>query len=340
MVCNLIASGGTFDHFHKGHKKFLSYGLSVGKNLLIGITSDTYVANLKSKVLNVKQIEPYAVRKKSVIDFLKNLNVLHRYRIVSIDDVFGPTLSKDFSIDGIVVSKETEGNVDIINRERFRLSLNPLKKYIAPQFFSEDHKLLSSARIRSGEVNRQGELYIKPLWLKKDLLLPDDLRNELKKPFGEIVKSIDNISGAPLVITVGDETSKYFNLKGQNQNISVVDFKVRRKTLFSSFSDLSFSKQELIVNINNPAGHLTKEAFVEVMRAIKSGSEKKIILKIEGEDDLLVIPLMLASPLNSLIYYGQPDKGLVKILVSEKNKNTAYDLASKFKPIETYTRGY
>ena len=46
--------GGTFDHFHKGHKSFLNYGLSVSQKLIIGITSDEYVKNLKAQISNIK----------------------------------------------------------------------------------------------------------------------------------------------------------------------------------------------------------------------------------------------------------------------------------------------
>ena len=41
--------GGTFDHFHKGHKNFLEHGLSISERLMIGVTSDEYVKNLKSQ---------------------------------------------------------------------------------------------------------------------------------------------------------------------------------------------------------------------------------------------------------------------------------------------------
>jgi uncharacterized protein (UPF0218 family) len=58
-----------------------------------------------------------------------------------------------------------------------------------------------------------------------------------------------------------------------------------------------------------------------------------VILKIIGEEDLAVLPLILAAPLDTIIYYGQPNKGLVKILVSEENKERAYNILLKFRPI-------
>jgi cytidyltransferase-like protein len=338
MVYSLVASGGTFDHFHKGHEHFLSYGLSMGKNILIGITSDNYVKKVKAD--NISSIEQYDIRKQSVIDFLKKTNNFNRSKIISIDDQFGPTLSREIFIDGLVVSKETEMGADLINEKRKKIGLMSVDKLIAPQFFCEDNNLLSSARIRSGEVSRHGRLYANPIWLKTSLGLPDKLRKEFGKPFGEIVKTIDISSGTPLIITVGDETSKYFNSINCEQNISVVDLKIKRKLMFSSVFELGFSKTDLIININNPAGCISKDAFVNIANIVKQRQQKKIVIKVNGEEDLLVLPMILVSPLNSLIYYGQPDVGMVKILVTEKIKDMAYDLASQFEPIRTHTRGY
>ncbi|HZJ18601.1 MAG TPA: DUF359 domain-containing protein, partial [Patescibacteria group bacterium] len=59
-------------------------------------------------------------------------------------------------------------------------------------------------------------------------------------------------------------------------------------------------------------------------------NKKKTLILIKGEDDLAVLPLILCAPLNFYIYYGQPDKGVVEILVTEDVKEKAYKLASRF----------
>jgi len=51
MKYNLVACGGTFDHFHKGHEEFLRYVFSVGKKVIVGVTSDEYIESSKFKVL-------------------------------------------------------------------------------------------------------------------------------------------------------------------------------------------------------------------------------------------------------------------------------------------------
>ena len=56
-------------------------------------------------------------------------------------------------------------------------------------------------------------------------------------------------------------------------------------------------------------------------------------MQVNGEEDLVVLPLILLTPLNTIIYYGQPSEGLVKVIVSESIKDKAYNLVSKFRPI-------
>ena len=72
--------GGTFDHFHKGHRNFLEYGLSISKRLVVGVTSDTYVQKLKTQnsklkttIQNSKSFESFRIRKKTTEDYLNKI---------------------------------------------------------------------------------------------------------------------------------------------------------------------------------------------------------------------------------------------------------------------------
>lgn len=343
MQYNLVVCGGTFDHFHSGHEAFLKHVFYVGKKIIIGITSDVYIN--KSKIKDqISKIESYRIRKDSVESFLKQNKLDGRAGIVKIDDIFGPTLDKDLEIDAIVASHDTKRGVDIINQKRKEAGLKPLEIIVAPFVIAEDGKIISSRRIRRGEISREGKLYINPLWLKKDLVLPENLRKEFKKPLGTLLRHSGKRSASRIlakirdagqasmtssyVVTVGDVTTKLFNDLSLNQNISVIDFKVARQNKYSSVLELGFSGEEKIVNINNPAGNITSELF-SATKVLFDSNKERIILKINGEEDLAVLPLILVAPLNSVIYYGQPDLGLIKVDVSEAIKVKAYSLVNK-----------
>lgn len=342
MANNLVVCGGTFDHFHKGHESLLKLSLSLGNKVVIGVTSDKFVRSWKVDDRSWKQIEPFEKRKRAVLEFVKKEKASNKTEIVKIEDLFGPTLDKDLHIDVIVVSENTKKGAEIINDKRKELGLKDLKILIVPLSLAEDGKLISSARIRNGEINRIGKLYVKQSWLKEDFVLPEDLRQEFKKPLGELVSDVpkDNDPfGDVLVITVGDAATKKINESSVRQNISVVDFKIARKERFSSFSELGFLGGEKVIAVNNPAGRVTSDLTLAISKIFESDFENRIIIKIIGEEDLAVLPLILLAPLNTIIYYGQPllrqgsagQAGLVKVVVSEDSKNKAYNLFLKLK---------
>ncbi len=338
---NTVVCGGTFDHFHKGHQEFLKYSLSFSERLIIGITSDGYVqelksqiSNLKSTTQNLKSFEKFSVRKKSVWGYLNKV-ARGRSEIIKIDDLFGPTLEKDFRANAIVVSTNTKAGAEKINQYRQKKGLSKFKIVVAPQFLAEDGKSISSEGIRKGEIDREGKLYIDKNWLKNDLILPRSLRQELKKPLGLLIlnasKHLNKFRNS--FVTVGDVTTKYFNEHNFCQKISVVDFHVARKKKFDTLSQLGFLGNEKVIRVVNPAGQISPELF----RAVKEAfwEKDRVIIEVFGEEDLAVIPAILIAPLGANVFYGQPGQGITKVLIDEKIKAKVREIVAKFD-----TRGY
>lgn len=329
--------GGTFDHFHRGHRKLIEHGLSISDRLIVGVTSDEYIKKLKTNNEKLITFEDFKTRRKSVEDFLDKI-APGKFEIAEIDDLFGPTLDKNFNVDTIVVSKDSRSGALKINEERARIGLSQLHIEVFPEVLAEDNMLISSMRIRNGEIDRDGRLYINPKWHICDLEITDEIRRELKIPFGKLSEKIDldNLkSSEGLVIAVGDETSKVLNNLSIPIRISVIDFKIAREKRFTSIKELGFSGTEEIIKVVSPAGIISKELFKTIIALFKNPSKKRQIVLVDGEDDLSVIPLILASPLGNHIFYGQPREGIVEIQVDEENKAKIRQIVSKFN-----TRGY
>lgn len=328
-----VVLGGSFDHLHKGHKEFLKFAGSISQRIILGITSDEYIKQVSGIKYYVSSIEPYIKRRGEVLGFLKLEGLLDRLKIIKIDDVYGPTLDPRQDLYAILVTEKTLPGAAAINRERKKLGLRKLEVIIAPEVLAEDGKPISSGRIRKGEISRDGKLYIKPEWLKQKLFLSESLRNELRKPLGVLIDKNYEKPESEFVVTVGDITTQMFNKMSAEQEISVIDFKVSRKEKFSKIEDLGFLGNEEIINAENPAGQITPSLFKAIKQAfLRRG---RTIVKVLGEEDLAVLPAILAAPLSSVIFYGQPNEGLVKVEITEETKEKVYNLVLNFN-----TRGY
>jgi uncharacterized protein (UPF0218 family) len=75
------------------------------------------------------------------------------------------------------------------------------------------------------------------------------------------------------------------------------------------------------VNIVNPSGTISAQSQLVLYEAIQKGKILAVI--IDGEEDLLVLPLMTQMPLESIIVYGQPREGMVVITLTEERRQWA-----------------
>lgn len=321
---DLIVCGGTFDLLHKGHKSFLQDILNISDKVLLGITSDAYVSKFKNE-----QIDKFEIRKRAVLDFIGSIGVSDRVEIISIDGPEEPLLEDKYKPEAIVVTAQTEKTAIEINEKRKNLGLPPLEIEVIEMEKAEDGGLISSTRIRNGEINRNGKLYVRPHWENKTLILPESLRSNLHKPFGKVLSSVPTGLTGEKVITVGDVSTQKFNQAKAGQFLSIVDFRVKREKKFDRLSDLGFEDEIETITVENPAGLITPELFDSVRKSMQT-SKKKVIL-VEGEEDLSFLPVMLLAPLGFSVYYGQPDQGLVEVLVTEENKEKVHDLVCRFK---------
>jgi len=148
MIYQKVAVGGTFDKFHKGHKKLLDKAFKVGDKILIGVTSDEFGGKKGD-------IDPCNVRMSNLEKFLEKFN--SRYSMMKLEDHYGSTID-DETLDALVVSRETRPTANKINRIRERRGMNPLEIIVIDMVLAEDRKPISSTRIRKGEIDSKGRI--------------------------------------------------------------------------------------------------------------------------------------------------------------------------------------
>ena len=137
--CKKVVLGGTFDVLHKGHEALLKKAFSLGK-VTIGLASDKMARKLKKRKVNL-----FKDRKLVLEKFIRK-NFSKGFRIIKIEDKFGPTLEKDF--DYIVVSPETYPKAVLINRKRKRLKREPIKIVKIKFVLGKDRKPISATNLR------------------------------------------------------------------------------------------------------------------------------------------------------------------------------------------------
>ncbi len=162
--------------------------------------------------------------------------------------------------------------------------------------------------------------------------LPDSLRDQLKIPLG-ILLPIDQdnktniqkyLSDDSYIITVGDRTTEKmidFDLIPSLQIIDGLEKRIKRDILKlgSAFE----------LKIDNPAAEITLQSIEIIKKAFTMKSP--IRLTVNGEEDLLVLPVCIHAPENSVILYGQPNKGLVLVQITTEIRNKAQALLDLMK---------
>jgi len=309
----LAALGGTFDHFHKGHQKFLVYASFLAEKIIIGITSNQMVENKAF----AQAIEPFKKRKRAVKDFLKTKSLENQVQLVILNDIFGPTLESN-SIKALVATRLTYLGAREINKQRKEKKLPQLPIHICPLVKSDDNRYLSSARIRQGLISRSGQVYGR--LFKKTFFLNPELRSQFKKPQGwlltqniaEEIKTIIKKEQSIKIALVGDSVVNFFVKNKLSFDYAAIDLKIGRKK-----TRLDYHKP-FLKTVRNPAGKLTPTANKTILKMVKK--QEKGVIRILGEEDLTVLPFVLSLPFKSIVVYGQPGKGCVVVLVEEKVK--------------------
>ncbi|HET6457869.1 MAG TPA: GTP-dependent dephospho-CoA kinase family protein [Nitrosopumilaceae archaeon] len=154
--------------------------------------------------------------------------------------------------------------------------------------------------------------------------LPDRLRNKLKKPLGILVKNSDvtkesilkNIPTGSFVISVGDATTEKLIKYGIIPSLQIIDGMEKRIKRNLPSGDVKTS-----LNCSNPPAEITIESVKTIKKAFQS--TKPVRITVNGEEDLLVLPVVVYAPDHSVALYGQPNEGLVIVPITAEIRNKA-----------------
>ena len=146
--------------------------------------------------------------------------------------------------------------------------------------------------------------------------VPDKNRELFKEPLGRDLKEEEMkvIGKKPKMITVGDKVSLTAIKQGIIPDLSIYDGKTERRVM-TEFADIVKKEGWDETVVKNEAGTITAELITAIKNALNG---KKEIIRVEGEEDLAVLPCILLFPEGTNIIYGWPGKGM-KLIVTDDN---------------------
>jgi len=155
--------------------------------------------------------------------------------------------------------------------------------------------------------------------------LPEDIRSELKKPFGELHSTLTSLLPrlqGHVVYTVGDVVTHHLVRAGVTPDVAIIDGHTMRAPC----------KRVPRIDVRtlaakNPPGTISDDLVLAIRDAV---ADPPALIVVEGEEDLAVIPLVLAAPAGALVLYGQPGEGVVLRRVDREARKAARAFLSRF----------
>lgn len=159
--------------------------------------------------------------------------------------------------------------------------------------------------------------------------LPDANRGAFKAPLGPISTDPDEVgreAGRPL-IAVGDIVTADLVEHGYVPDLSVVDGRTKRRPVTTAVAN-RLEDLDRTIEAVNPAGVITRSLVAAVMDGLDRPGPVKLV--VDGEEDLAVIPAILAAPHGATVVYGQPDEGIVVVNIDRAVHEHVTDLLACF----------
>lgn len=184
------------------------------------------------------------------------------------------------------------------------------------------------------------------------LELPADLREELKAPLGPVFTDADALlAGAhEPIVAVGDVVT--YHLLGANYRpaVAVLDGRTKRGRIDPEIGDAlgvpdasaaaepdepdgsSAARADdqwfdEVVQVQNPAATLTSDLLGALTAAIAGDGSTVVV--VDGEEDLAVLPAVLAVPDGGAVVYGQPDEGMVLVVADADSRGRVREILTR-----------
>ena len=150
------------------------------------------------------------------------------------------------------------------------------------------------------------------------LVLPEKLREGVRKPFGKVYSGSAAIEACrkakrPLV-SVGDQCTSDLIDADIAPDILIFDFKIKRVEIPREMKEKLAPHAKTAFVVLSAAGMISDELEIAVARVLEDGKGAVMVV---GEDDLSSL-LVMAHAKRGTLVYGQPNEGAVVVPLGGK----------------------
>ena len=164
------------------------------------------------------------------------------------------------------------------------------------------------------------------------LVLPEDLREKLSEPIGNLVNEqglLKLVKNKDNIVAVGDLVTYTLIKNGIKPNLCIVDYILERKEYSTEMRDLikGYGKEQ--IKIKNPPGTITDELWNAIDSIYKKLNEGPFLIEVDGEEDLASLAAVYLAPPYVTVIYGLPNKGVLVVRATEEHKRKAKEILDK-----------
>ena len=127
------------------------------------------------------------------------------------------------------------------------------------------------------------------------------------------------LSDNSYIISVGDRTTEKMIDFDLIPSLQIIDGQEKREK-----RDPPKLENATELTVDNPAAEITFESISIIKKAFTLQSPVRIF--VNGEEDLLVLPVCVHAPENAVVLYGQPNEGLVIVRITPEIRNKVQGL--------------
>ena len=161
--------------------------------------------------------------------------------------------------------------------------------------------------------------------------VPEEKRHLFKEPFGALISESElGERNANKTITVGDVVSLTVWRMGIVPDLAIYDGRTERRemTEFATLVEEQGLEKEVVIN---PAGTITRDLCDAIRNAFVWGPG---LIRVEGEEDLALMPVILEAPIGADVIYGWPGKGMMVLVIDQAIKEKTKLLWKEMEELE------